>query len=79
MNKIEIQSKLFEIVANTLKITLSEVSLELAVGSIPQWDSLNHLALISAIETEFNTGFDLEDIMEIEEVEDFLDLLTKNI
>lgn len=67
--------QLFKIVATTFEIPLEDVSEDLMAGSIPQWDSLGHLGLISAIETGFDVSFDVDELFEVESVGDFLKLL----
>lgn len=74
MDNIQKQ-KLFQIVATTFEIPLETVTEEMAVGSIPQWDSLGHLGLISAIEEGYNVSFDVDELFEVETVSDFIKLL----
>lgn len=71
------KEKLFQIVATTFEIPLKSVSEDLAAGSSPQWDSLGHLGLISAIEAGFETSFDVDELFEVETIGDFMGLLEK--
>ena len=73
------REKLFILVAKELKVPIDKIYDELAVGSIPEWDSLAHVGLIAAVEKEFNVQFDMDDVFEIEEVIDFVDLLNEKI
>ena len=41
---------------------------DLRMGDIPQWDSLNHMAVIQAVEREFNLVFDLDDVVDLDRV-----------
>lgn len=41
-------------------------------GSIPQWDSVNHLRLVMESEERFGLSFPLERIPELRTIEDFL-------
>ena len=36
---------------------------ELAYASVPQWDSIAHMALIAALESEFDVMLETEDIL----------------
>lgn len=74
---IDDRTKLFAIIARTLEISADRVSEDLAAGSIPQWDSLGHLGLISAIEEGFDVSFDVDELFEVETVGDFIELLDK--
>lgn len=71
----EKRTKLHGVVAKTFEISVQDVTDELAVGSIPQWDSLGHLGLITAIEEAFGVSFDVDELFEVETVGDFLKLL----
>lgn len=73
----EQKNKLFNIVAKTFEIPVEQVSEQMTVGSIPQWDSLGHLGLISAIEEGFCLSFDVDELFEVESVADFMELLDK--
>ena len=71
----EKQQQVFEIIARTLEIPVSQVDAELAIGSIPQWDSMAQLAIVSALEEAFSITFDVDELFEVENVGDFLKLL----
>jgi len=47
--------------------------------SIEDWDSLNHINLIVAMEKEFSTRFSLEDIQGLKDVGEMADLINKRI
>lgn len=67
--------KVYEIAAKTFEIPVEQVSAEMAIGSIPQWDSLGHLGLISALEEGFGITFDVDELFEVENISDFIKLL----
>lgn len=49
-------------VAETLKLKLSAVTDDLSYSSIPEWDSLNHVNLMLALESNYGVTID-EDVM----------------
>jgi len=51
---------------------------ETASTDIEQWDSMNHVVLISTIEKEFNVSFDIMEVIGITKFGDFIDLIEKN-
>jgi acyl carrier protein len=53
-----ISPQLRQIVADVFGIAASDVTPQLGVGTLEQWDSLGHLQLMLAIESEFGTQFD---------------------
>ena len=46
-------------------------------NDIEQWDSMNHVVLISSIEKEFSVTFDIMEIIGITRFGDFIDLVEK--
>jgi acyl carrier protein len=50
---------------------------ETASTDIEKWDSMNHVILIAAIEKEFAVVFDIMEIIGINKIGDFIDLIEK--
>jgi acyl carrier protein len=46
---------------------------------IEEWDSLNHINLVSAIEKEFEVRFALGELIALKDVGAMIDLITKKI
>ena len=46
-------------------------------NEIPDWDSMNHLSLILALNEEFDIDLDFEEVMAIEKIGDIKDTLNK--
>lgn len=62
-----------ELIAKTLNVPLDTIQDDLAIGDIAEWDSLGHMQIITALETELGIVLDIEQTLEIEDVEDILD------
>jgi acyl carrier protein len=45
----------------------------------PNWDSVNHMVLISAIESEFNIEFEMDEIVALSSFQVALDLINKKL
>jgi len=60
-----------KIVAKVLSIDEIEVNNSLTMGNAEQWDSFNHLLLISEIEKEIGIKFSIQ---EVEKIKSFKDL-----
>lgn len=60
--------KLEQIVATTLDIPVERVNDELSLDNCPEWTSLEHIALITALESEYSVQFDIEDSIEMDSV-----------
>lgn len=43
-----------------------------SMDDIPEWDSLNHITLISHLENRFNIRFDIFKLMELRSLGDFV-------
>lgn len=64
------------IVADALRIPASSVSDALEFNGIPQWDSLNHVALMLAIEAEYGVSIPddlMVELTSVAAIRDFVD------
>ena len=61
------------LIANTLNVAINQVHDELAIGDIPEWDSLAHMRIITALEADLGVVLDIEQTLEIEDVEDIIE------
>jgi|TARA_B100000795_G_C22778334_1_gene431076 acyl carrier protein len=57
--------KLKEVISNVLGIPTVEINNDSSPDSIEKWDSLSHLKLVMAIESEFNVELSPEDSMDM--------------
>lgn len=69
--------KIKSIIASTLNIPLAEVTDDLSVGDIPQWDSMGNMAIIAAIEELFGIEIPLEDLFDLNSVESIKSEISK--
>jgi acyl carrier protein len=44
------------------------ITIETKPGDIPAWDSMGHIALVSSLERAFGLSFDVDEVMEMENV-----------
>ena len=65
MSSQQVPSSLRDILADVLEISPEEVTPELGVGAIDNWDSFRHLQAILAIEGEYGVQFDPSRIAEL--------------
>ena len=71
------EQKLSKIFAESLGIELSQVTEELAYNTIPEWDSIAHMALISEIDDQFDTMLDTDDVLDMNTFTKAKEILTK--
>ena len=67
-----------KIIAGVLNVDAAVVTDELAVGSIPEWDSVGNLAIISTIEQELGVEFPLDELFDLTSVEAIIDAVNRN-
>ncbi len=59
------ENRIKKIMANVFLIEESEIKENASPDSIPQWDSIGHLNLITSLEEEFNIVFTEDQIIEM--------------
>jgi acyl carrier protein len=59
------EDKLKQIIASVFKVELSTISNETSPDTIENWDSLNHLNLVLALEEGFDVNFTEQQTVEI--------------
>ena len=62
MNNIE---KLKNSFSEALGIDISSVTESLEYQSIPEWDSISHMVLISQIESDFGISIETDDVIDL--------------
>jgi acyl carrier protein len=70
-------SKLYKSFATALNIPVEKVSDSLTYQSIPEWDSITHMVLISQIEEDFEISIDTDDVIDMSSVGKAIDILKK--
>ena len=67
-------NEVFRDVFDDDSITVNDAT---TADDIEDWDSLMHINLVSAVEDEFDTHFEMKDILELKNVGDFVDLIIR--
>ena len=57
----------------------STIAMETMPDQVEGWDSLGHTQLVNAIEKEFGLSFDIDEIMEMEDVQSIVRVLTDKL
>lgn len=74
---MDIKEKVKEIIADVLKVDVSVIEDDTAIGDLPEWDSLHHIRIISEIEKAFGFRFTPDVMMDLEDVEDIVAATTE--
>lgn len=69
--------KLVQAFSTALEIDPSTVKDELKYQSIPEWDSMSHMFLISEIEEAFDVEIDTDDVIDLSSVGKAKEILGK--
>jgi acyl carrier protein len=69
--------QLAHVFAETLGIDIDTVIDSLQYNSIPEWDSVNHMALVVAIDAEFDITMDTDDVIDMSSFGKAKELLAK--
>ena len=62
------EDKIKEVFSNIFGIPLNEINGQTSPDTIENWDSINHMKLITALEEEFDIEFTDEEILEMQNV-----------
>lgn len=70
-----IENRVHKIISDVLKVPLEQVTEELAIGDIPEWDSVANIRLLQKLEEIFEIEIDAIDALDAEDVFDFVKLV----
>lgn len=71
-------TKLSQAFSSALEIDESLVKDELSYESIPEWDSVAHMALVAALENAFDVMLDTNEILDMSSVAKAKEILSKH-
>lgn len=69
--------KLITAFAEALTIPAESITDNLSYQSIPEWDSVTHMILISQLEDTFEVAIDTDDVIDLSSVSKSKEILTK--
>jgi acyl carrier protein len=58
-----------------LDVDPQKVSMDTVPDDIPGWDSVGHLSLVASLESVFKVSFDVDELMEMENVREIVRLV----
>jgi acyl carrier protein len=70
-------NRLYQTIAGVLDVTPDSLTEESSPATIPDWDSLNHLNLVMALESEFSVSLSVDDTLEMADVAAIRGILNK--
>ena len=73
------EETIIDIITRILEVDREDIELDTAIGDLPEWDSLNHLRIITELEEEFGIKYSQSDLAELEDVSDLVALTNEMI
>ncbi len=74
MSKVEAYIKIF---TEVFSVQSSELDKNFRYQSHPNWDSLGHMTLIAALESEYAISMDMDDVIDFDSFEKGKEILSK--
>lgn len=69
--------KLINAFSEALAVSKESINDDLAYQSIPEWDSITHMILISQLEDTFEVAIDTDDVIDLSSVGKAKEILSK--
>lgn len=79
MNKQDTLSKLQEIVQDITGDDETKLTLNTVAEDVDNWDSINHIKIILAVESEFDVSFEADEVGSIKGVRSLVDLIAAKL
>jgi acyl carrier protein len=70
-------ARLAKVFSDSLGVEISTISEKLTYNSIAEWDSVAHMALVAAIEEEFDIMIDTEDVIDMSSFAKAIEIVSK--
>ena len=71
----DLDDKVKNIIAITLNVPADKVTSDLAIGDIPEWDSVANVRILQLLEETFDIEINVIDALDAEDVFDFTKLV----
>jgi acyl carrier protein len=79
MESSEILIEVTEIIREVLELPDLQVNTETSAEDVDEWDSMTHIQLIAAIESQYKVRFALGELQTLKNVGDMVELIKKKL
>jgi acyl carrier protein len=79
MTQAEIHEKLAGVFRDVFNNPALDISDTTTASDIEEWDSINHVTLVVAVEKEFGVSFTTRDVRRLENVGDLVQLIARRL
>ena len=70
------RERAFRVLSEVMDVSLDSITEDSTPENIENWDSLQHMNLVLALEEEFDVQFNDEQVMEMDRVSRMIEILT---
>ena len=70
---MDVQEKVIQVLINIFQVSPDKISTETTSDNVENWDSLNHINMILALEQEFGIRYDQEQVVSMLSVGEIID------
>jgi acyl carrier protein len=78
-SKPAVRGAILDIAASVFEIGVQELRLEDSPQTVDRWDSLNHLKLITAVESAFNTRLPMKTVLKIDTIKALIEAVESRV
>ena len=76
MDTQKVYQKVIVVISKTLLVEITDLNKNTSMNDLKNWDSLNHLNLIIALEEEFDLDFIDDEVIKMIDVHSIVDIIT---
>lgn len=69
------EEKVIEIIAKVLQVPEDEITADLEIGELDEWDSLHNVTIFAELEKQFEIKITQDMLLDLENVEDIISLV----
>ncbi len=69
------EEKVIEIIAKVLQVSVDEITPDVEIGELDEWDSLHNVAIFAELEKQFGIKITQEMLVDLENVADIISLV----
>lgn len=69
------EEKIIKLIAEVLKVPVSEITPDLEIGELDEWDSLRNVTIFAELEKHFDIRITQDMLVDLENVEDIISLV----
>ena len=70
---MDVQEKVIQVLINIFQVSPDKISAVTTSDNVENWDSMNHINMILALEQEFGIRYDEEQVVSMLSVEEIID------